>query len=83
MIRRTQGVTPETIAADFGQRVAAIIMEVTDDKALPKAERKRSQDSFHYETKLNMHSKKFLGSSGNVAMRHSFSLAQLRQERAT
>src|SRR5690348_6088858 len=38
-----QGVTPETIASDFGQRVADIVVEVTDDKSLPKAERKRLQ----------------------------------------
>ena len=35
--------TPETIASDFGRRVAEIVMEVTDDKSLPKAERKRLQ----------------------------------------
>jgi (p)ppGpp synthase/HD superfamily hydrolase len=38
-----QGVTPETIASDFGQRVADIVIEVTDDKSLPKAKRKRKQ----------------------------------------
>jgi len=38
-----QGVTPETIASEFGQNVADIVMEVTDDKTLPKAERKRKQ----------------------------------------
>jgi (p)ppGpp synthase/HD superfamily hydrolase len=38
-----QGVTAETIASEFGQRVADIVMEVTDDKSLPKAERKRKQ----------------------------------------
>jgi (p)ppGpp synthase/HD superfamily hydrolase len=38
-----QGVAPETIANDFGQHVADIVMEVTDDKSLPKAERKRRQ----------------------------------------
>jgi len=31
------------IAADFGRDVAAIVAEVTDDKSLPKAERKRRQ----------------------------------------
>jgi (p)ppGpp synthase/HD superfamily hydrolase len=36
-----QGVALETIANDFGQHVAEIVMEVTDDKSLPKAERKR------------------------------------------
>jgi (p)ppGpp synthase/HD superfamily hydrolase len=38
-----QGVAPETIANDFGKHVADIVMEVTDDKSLPKAERKRLQ----------------------------------------
>jgi (p)ppGpp synthase/HD superfamily hydrolase len=31
------------IAREFGQKVADIVMEVTDDKALPKDERKRKQ----------------------------------------
>jgi (p)ppGpp synthase/HD superfamily hydrolase len=38
-----QDITAETIASEFGQRVADIVMEVTDDKSLPKAERKRLQ----------------------------------------
>ena len=38
-----QGVTSETIASEFGQHVADIVMEVTDDKELPKQERKRLQ----------------------------------------
>lgn len=38
-----QGVTSETLAIEFGQHVADIVMEVTDDKALPKEERKRKQ----------------------------------------
>lgn len=38
-----QGVTLGTLAAEFGQRVADIVSEVTDDKFLPKAERKRLQ----------------------------------------
>jgi guanosine-3',5'-bis(diphosphate) 3'-pyrophosphohydrolase len=33
----------ETIAKEFGQHVADIVLEVTDDKSLPKAERKRLQ----------------------------------------
>jgi guanosine-3',5'-bis(diphosphate) 3'-pyrophosphohydrolase len=37
------GVTREEIADRFGQRVAGIVTEVTDDKSLPKAERKRKQ----------------------------------------
>ena len=37
------GVTREEIAERFGERVADIVMEVTDDKSLPKAERKRQQ----------------------------------------
>jgi len=38
-----QGVTREEIAAKFGDDVAGLVVEVTDDKALPKAERKRLQ----------------------------------------
>ncbi len=35
--------TPAELAAAFGTRIARIVAEVTDDKALPKAERKRLQ----------------------------------------
>jgi (p)ppGpp synthase/HD superfamily hydrolase len=38
-----QDVTAETIANEFGNRAADIVMEVTDNKSLPKAERKRLQ----------------------------------------
>jgi (p)ppGpp synthase/HD superfamily hydrolase len=38
-----QGVTSETIANEFGEHVAAIVTEVTDDKSLPTEERKRRQ----------------------------------------
>jgi (p)ppGpp synthase/HD superfamily hydrolase len=38
-----QDVTIDLIAREYGQKVAAIVKEVTDDKALPKAERKRLQ----------------------------------------
>lgn len=38
-----QGVTPEVLASEFGQHVADIVMEVTDDKTLAKDERKRRQ----------------------------------------
>jgi (p)ppGpp synthase/HD superfamily hydrolase len=38
-----QDVTAETIASEFGQHIASIVLEVTDDKSLPKAERKRLQ----------------------------------------
>jgi guanosine-3',5'-bis(diphosphate) 3'-pyrophosphohydrolase len=38
-----QGVTSEILASEFGQDVADIVMEVTDDKTLPKGERKRRQ----------------------------------------
>ena len=31
-----QGVTPEMLANEFGQHVADIVLEVTDDKTLPK-----------------------------------------------
>ncbi|MFT3772148.1 MAG: HD domain-containing protein [Minicystis sp.] len=36
--------TPEELRAEFGEEIAAIVAEVTDDKALPKAERKRLQE---------------------------------------
>src|SRR5258706_12779980 len=35
--------TPEELQRAFGARVARIVADVTDDKALPKAARKRSQ----------------------------------------
>jgi (p)ppGpp synthase/HD superfamily hydrolase len=38
-----QGITRETIAEKFGEDVAGLVMEVTDDKSLPKAVRKRLQ----------------------------------------
>jgi (p)ppGpp synthase/HD superfamily hydrolase len=38
-----QGVQAETIASEFGERVAEIVMEVTDDKSLPKQVRKHKQ----------------------------------------
>src|SRR5229473_3166794 len=34
-----QGVTSEMIVGQFGEHVADIVMEVTDDKTLPKDER--------------------------------------------
>ncbi len=37
------GVRPEELAARFGGRVAELVAEVTDDKSLAKAERKRLQ----------------------------------------
>ncbi len=37
------GVTREEIAALFGETVAGYVLEVTDDKSLPKAERKQAQ----------------------------------------
>lgn len=37
------GTSPEEIAVRFGREIAAVVMEVTDDKRLPKAERKRLQ----------------------------------------
>jgi guanosine-3',5'-bis(diphosphate) 3'-pyrophosphohydrolase len=37
------GVKKEEIVERFGTRVAGIVMEVTDDKSLPKAERKQRQ----------------------------------------
>lgn len=42
-IEDTDG-TPEEIAALFGPAVAALVLEVTDDKTLPKAERKLRQE---------------------------------------
>ena len=38
-----QGIAIEEIAGAYGRKVAGIVAEVTDDKALPKAERKRLQ----------------------------------------
>jgi len=38
-----QEVTVEGLASEFSQHVAEIVMEVTDDKSLPKEERKRKQ----------------------------------------
>ncbi len=38
-----QDVTSDVLASEFGQHVADIVMEVTDDKSLPKEERKRKQ----------------------------------------
>jgi (p)ppGpp synthase/HD superfamily hydrolase len=38
-----QGVSYETIVCEYGKRVAESVMEVTDDKTLPKDERKRKQ----------------------------------------
>jgi guanosine-3',5'-bis(diphosphate) 3'-pyrophosphohydrolase len=35
--------TPQEIEARFGPEIRAVVMEVTDDKRLPKAERKRLQ----------------------------------------
>jgi guanosine-3',5'-bis(diphosphate) 3'-pyrophosphohydrolase len=37
------GVTPEDLTEQFGPDVASLVLEVTDDKSLPKAERKRLQ----------------------------------------
>jgi (p)ppGpp synthase/HD superfamily hydrolase len=38
-----QGITRETIAKRFGEDVAALVEEVTDDKSLPQEVRKRRQ----------------------------------------
>jgi guanosine-3',5'-bis(diphosphate) 3'-pyrophosphohydrolase len=35
--------TPEELIATFGAEIAAVVLELTDDKSLPKAERKRLQ----------------------------------------
>jgi len=35
--------TPEELTQVFGKTISALVMELTDDKALPKAERKRLQ----------------------------------------
>ena len=35
--------SPEELRAEFGERIAGMVAEVTDDKDLPKAERKRLQ----------------------------------------
>lgn len=38
-----EGITEATIRAEFGAAIAGLVMEMTDDKSLPKAERKRLQ----------------------------------------
>jgi (p)ppGpp synthase/HD superfamily hydrolase len=38
-----RNISADTIASEFSQDVANIVLEVTDDKSLPKAERKRRQ----------------------------------------
>jgi (p)ppGpp synthase/HD superfamily hydrolase len=38
-----QGITSEVLADEFGEHVADIVVELSDDKALPKEERKRKQ----------------------------------------
>lgn len=38
-----QKISRELIAEQFGEDVASLVVEVTDDKSLPKAERKRHQ----------------------------------------
>ncbi len=35
--------TPEELTTHFGEQICSIVMEVTDDKTLPKTERKRLQ----------------------------------------
>lgn len=35
--------TPEELEREFGPEIRALVQEVTDDKSLPKAERKRAQ----------------------------------------
>jgi guanosine-3',5'-bis(diphosphate) 3'-pyrophosphohydrolase len=37
------GTTKEELACEFGDRIAGLVVEVTDDKSLPKADRKRLQ----------------------------------------
>jgi (p)ppGpp synthase/HD superfamily hydrolase len=37
------GITRDDLVREFGERVAGLVAEVTDDKSLPKAERKRLQ----------------------------------------
>ena len=37
------GTTPEELLFNFGKRIVKIVLEVTDDKSLPKAERKLLQ----------------------------------------
>ena len=39
--------TEQELVKDFGKDVADIVLEVTDDKTLPKAERKQLQIGFH------------------------------------
>jgi guanosine-3',5'-bis(diphosphate) 3'-pyrophosphohydrolase len=47
-----QEVPVEMIISEFGKQVADIVMEVTDDKTLPKGERKRKQiDTAHKKSR--------------------------------
>ena len=40
-----QKIPLETITTQFGERVAGLVQEATDDKSLPKPERKRQRSS--------------------------------------
>ncbi len=42
-IEDCDGIEPSHLVAEFGAEVAAVVGELTDDKSLPKAERKRLQ----------------------------------------
>jgi GTP diphosphokinase / guanosine-3',5'-bis(diphosphate) 3'-diphosphatase len=48
--------TPEELEREFGQAIKSIVLEVTDDKALPKVERKRLQieHAAHASTKAKL-----------------------------
>jgi GTP diphosphokinase / guanosine-3',5'-bis(diphosphate) 3'-diphosphatase len=47
--------TPNELESEFGHEVAAIVVEVTDDKSLPKMERKRLQ--IEHAATLSKHAK--------------------------
>jgi len=40
---KARGISRQTIAAMFGEDVAGLVLEVTDDKSLPQDVRKRLQ----------------------------------------
>lgn len=47
--------TADELRSEFGQAISSIVLEVTDDKTLPKAERKRLQ--VEHAAHLSTHAK--------------------------
>lgn len=58
--------TPEEIESQFGSVVLALVREVTDDKSLPKAERKRRQVEHASHTSLQAQQIKLADKISNV-----------------